>query len=44
MTIDVEKSLVYILTSMICVEINIGMAINAKGGDCWTMLSLMPNV
>jgi hypothetical protein len=32
------------LTSMIGVDINIGIAINAKGEDCWIMLSLMPKV
>jgi hypothetical protein len=30
------------LTSMIGVDINVGIAINAKGKDCWIMLSLMP--
>jgi hypothetical protein len=29
---------------LIGVDINIGIAINAKGGDCWIMLSLMPMV
>jgi hypothetical protein len=28
---------------MIGVDINVGIAINAKGGDCWIMLSLMSN-
>jgi hypothetical protein len=39
------------LTSIICnwclvigVDINVSIAINAKGGDCWIMLSLMPMV
>jgi hypothetical protein len=44
MTIDVEKCLAYMLTSMIGVDINVGIAINSKGGDCWIMLSLMPKV
>jgi hypothetical protein len=44
MTIDVEKCLVYMLTSMIGVDINVGIAINAKEGDYWIMLSLMPKV
>jgi hypothetical protein len=26
------------------VDINVGIAINAKGGYCWIMLSLMPMV
>jgi hypothetical protein len=42
MTIDEEKCLVYMLPSMIGVDINVGIAINAKGGDCWIMLSFMP--
>jgi hypothetical protein len=42
MTIDVEKFLFYMLPSMIGVDINVGISINAKGGDCWIMLSLMP--
>jgi hypothetical protein len=42
MTIDVEKCLVYMLSSMIGVDINVGISINAKGGDCWIMFSLMP--
>jgi hypothetical protein len=29
---------------VIGVEINVGIAINAKGGDCWIMFSLMPMV
>ena len=29
---------------VIGVDINVGIAINAKGGDCWIMLSLMPMV
>jgi hypothetical protein len=41
MTIDVEQCLVYMLPSMIGVDINVGIAINAKGGDCWIKLSLM---
>jgi hypothetical protein len=32
------------LTSMIGVDINVGISINAKGGDCRIMLSLMPMV
>jgi hypothetical protein len=28
---------------MISIDINIGISINAKGGDCWIMLSLMSN-
>jgi len=43
--------LVYMLTSIICnwclvigIDINVSIAINAKGGDCWIMLSLMPMV
>jgi hypothetical protein len=39
--IDVEKCLVYMLPSMIGVEINVGISINAKGGYCWIMFSLM---
>jgi hypothetical protein len=42
MTINVEKCLVYMLPSMIGVDINVGIVINAKGGDCWIMLSLIP--
>jgi hypothetical protein len=42
MTIDVEQCIVYMLPSMIGVDINVGVAINAKGGYCWIMLSLMP--
>jgi hypothetical protein len=42
MTIDVEKCLDYMFPSMIGVDINVGIAINVKGGDCWIMLSLMP--
>jgi hypothetical protein len=42
MTIDVEKCLVYMFPSTIGVDINVGIAINAKGGYCWIMLSLMP--
>jgi hypothetical protein len=42
MNIDVDKCLVYIFPSMIGVDINVGIAINTKGGDCWIMLSLMP--
>jgi hypothetical protein len=42
MTIDEEKFHVYMLPSMICVDINVGIAINAKGGYYWIMLSLMP--
>jgi hypothetical protein len=41
MTIDVEQFLVYMLPSMIGVDINVGIVINAKGGDCWIMFSLM---
>jgi hypothetical protein len=33
MTIDVEKCLVYMLPSIIGVDINVGIAINAKGLD-----------
>ena len=44
MTIDVEKFLVYIFPSMISVDINVGISINAKGGNCSIMLSLMPMV
>jgi hypothetical protein len=44
MTIDVEQCLVYMFPSMIRVDINVGIAINVKGGDCWIMLSLMPKV
>jgi hypothetical protein len=40
---DVEQFLVYMLSSMTGVDINVGISINAKGGDCWIMLSLMPN-
>ena len=43
--------LVYMLTSIFCnwclvigVDINVSISINAKGGDCWIMLSLMPMV
>jgi hypothetical protein len=36
-----EKFHVYMLPSMIGVDINVGIANNAKGGDCWIMLSLM---
>jgi hypothetical protein len=42
MTIDVEQCLVYMFTSIIGVDINVGIAINVKGGDYWIMLSLMP--
>jgi hypothetical protein len=41
MTIDEEQCHVYMLPSMIGVDINVGIAINAKGGYCWIMLSLM---
>jgi hypothetical protein len=41
MTIDEDKFHVYMLPSMISVEINVGIAMNAKGGYCWIMLSLM---
>jgi hypothetical protein len=41
MTIDVEKFPIYMFPSMIGVDINVGISINAKGGDCWIMLSLM---
>ena len=46
LTIDEEACLVYMLTSILVigVDINVGIAINAKGGDCWIMLSLMPMV
>jgi hypothetical protein len=43
MTIDVEQCLVYMFPSIIGVDINVGIAINAKGGDCWIMLSSMSN-
>jgi hypothetical protein len=42
MTIDVEKCLAYMFSSMIGVDINVGISINAKGGDCWIMFLLMP--
>jgi hypothetical protein len=42
MTIDEEKFHVYMFPSMISVDINVGISINAKGGDCWIMFSLMP--
>jgi hypothetical protein len=42
MPIDVEQCLVYMLPSIIGVDINVGISINAKGEDCWIMLSLMP--
>jgi hypothetical protein len=42
MPIDVEKCFVYMFPSMVGVHINAGIAINAKGGDCWIMFSLMP--
>jgi hypothetical protein len=37
MTIDEEHFHVYMLPSMIGVDINVGVAINAKGGDCCIM-------
>ena len=43
MTIDEEKCHVYIFPSMIGVDINVGISINAKGGDCCIMFSLMSN-
>jgi hypothetical protein len=43
MTIDEEKFHVHMLPSMIVVNINVGIAINAKGGDCCIMLSIMSN-
>jgi hypothetical protein len=43
MTIDVEKFFVYMFPSIIGVDINVGISTNAKGGDCWIMLSLMSN-
>jgi hypothetical protein len=36
--------LLYLFTSMIGVDINVGISINSKGGDCWTMLLLMQMV
>jgi hypothetical protein len=39
-----RECLLYMLTSMTCVDINVGISINAKGGYCWIMLSLMPMV
>jgi hypothetical protein len=42
MPIDVDQCLVYMLPPMIGVDIDVGISINAKGGDCWIMLSLMP--
>jgi hypothetical protein len=36
-----SMSNVLVLPSMIGVDINVGVSINAKGGDCCTMLSLM---
>jgi hypothetical protein len=41
MTIDEDQSYVYMFPSMIGVDINVGISINAKGRDCWIMLSLM---
>jgi hypothetical protein len=41
MNIDVAQFVVYMLPSMIGVDINVGISINAKGGDCWIMLSLI---
>jgi hypothetical protein len=41
MTINVEKFLFTMFPLMISIDINVGIAINAKGGDCWIMLSLM---
>jgi hypothetical protein len=42
MPIYVKQCLVYMFPSMIGVDINVGIAINAKGGYCWITLSLMP--
>jgi hypothetical protein len=42
MPIDVEKCIVYMFPSMTGVDINVGISINVKGGDCWIILSLMP--
>ena len=42
MTIGVDKCIFYMLPSMIGVDLNVGIAINAKGGDSLIMLSLMP--
>jgi hypothetical protein len=42
MTIDVDKFLVYMFPSMLGVDINVGISINAKGRDCWIIFSLMP--
>jgi hypothetical protein len=41
MTIDEEQCHVYMLLCMIGVEINVDIAMNAKGGVCWIMLSLI---
>jgi len=41
MTIDEEQFHVYMFQSMIGVDINFCISINAKGGYCWIMLSLM---
>ena len=41
MTIDEEQCHSYMFPLMIGVDINVGIAINYEGGDCWIMLSLM---
>jgi hypothetical protein len=41
MNIDEEQCHVYRLPSVIGVDINAGISINAKGGYCWNMFSLM---
>jgi hypothetical protein len=43
MTIDEDQCHVYMFPSMIGVDINVGISINAKGGDCCIMISLMSN-
>jgi hypothetical protein len=43
MTIDEEQCHVYMFPSMIGVDMNVGIAINFKGGDFYIMLSLMSN-
>jgi hypothetical protein len=41
MAIDEENFHVYMFPSMIGVDINVGISINAKGGDYCIMFSLM---
>jgi hypothetical protein len=41
MDIDEEYFHVQVLPSMIGVDINVGVAINAKGGNCCIVFSLM---